>query len=460
MRGERRCPYRHAGWFGVVLLFSIVCLPVWRQEELKPSISGLDYKKAPATKSYEIPATALFDAPWYESAGIDTTKEFCVEWHIDTDEWWTHQPDWIVTGENDTHYCLGPILDNPEKAQFFRDLYRNQFQNDCSRTHTRMMINQGWGSDLHGVFEGLAYGLELQRPIQFWLSYGPWIYTVGPQATINGTRRFINGQVGQQKPACRSFNMECYFLPLSNCVPGGPYEETGIPENYYFNTPVAGWFLEYATRAKTVLRHRIFRYLADRRTAPAIVTPCTILHVRRADVVLNQEVSHDIRRYYPIADYINNANVAIPGALHHNILLLTDDHNAIAEAEDQFPQYHWMYLNRTRHRGAEGGFENQIPSGDPVQEVVSLLAELDMARRCTSLVHTSSSFSNYLWAMLLNVHGVNKLAKLAIDNDQERWNAFAAANNNGSPNGVSRDDKKNIRRRKRQRKRRKRMSGG
>ena len=28
---------------------------------------------------------------------VDTTKPFCVSWIVDTDAWWTHNPDWAAS---------------------------------------------------------------------------------------------------------------------------------------------------------------------------------------------------------------------------------------------------------------------------------------------------------------------------------------------------------------------------
>jgi hypothetical protein len=71
--------------------------------------------------------------------------------------------------------------------------------------------------------------------------------------------------------------------------------------------------------------------------------------------------------------------------LHENILLLTDDQNAIDEAHREYWMYNWMYFNRTRFRGTEGGWENHFPSGDPkTAEVVTLLSIYRAVRYCDS----------------------------------------------------------------------------
>jgi hypothetical protein len=40
---------------------------------------------------------------------------FCSEWDTNLDAWWTHQPEWEASYENDTHYCFSHIHDT-EKA--------------------------------------------------------------------------------------------------------------------------------------------------------------------------------------------------------------------------------------------------------------------------------------------------------------------------------------------------------
>ena len=364
-----------------------------------------------------------FDASLY-----DTQHEFCVAWNVDTDEWWTHHPDWEVTYENATHYCFGPMV-HTEKAAFMRNLYHIQFPAQCNNSYTREMVNQGWGADLRGVYEGLSLALEERRPVQFVLSLGiPWIYTVGPQAVIDGKRRFINEKAAETK-ACPSLNMECYFLPVSGCPadlrhvhPFGPVAKQGPP----LDSQQGGWIFEYATRTKTILRERVYRYASS---AISIRSPCTVMHVRRADVVINP-FSNVTRRYYPIDDYIQGAQ----DVLQPNILLLTDDQNAISEAEYKFPQYHWMYLNRTRHRGAEGGFENQIPSGDPVHEVVILLTTFRLVRSCASIVHTFSSFPYYLRAIMQSNEGSEGITRIDLDDKNHASNSVWKAGNHAYMN--------------------------
>jgi hypothetical protein len=465
-------------WIVLVLLYAIACL--W-WEELRHgwmTSSTMDFKseqeqrrvgiprpappspasttsstmsRPPASSTSDPTKKGIISVTPFNASLFDTSREFCVEWHIDTDDWWTHRPDWMVTIENETHYCMSPIqdqnvTDGAEKAQFLRNLYDNQFRNNCSNLHMLHMVNQGWGSDLRNVYHGLAYGMDQHRPVQFYLypfDRRPWLYTVGPQATTsNGTREFVNQEAADQKPACPTKNMECYFLPLTNCPPFPVPEMHDPTPTQNLDSQKAGWYLEYATRTKTFLRYRIYRFITER--APAMRTPCTVIHVRRADVVINP-FANVTRRYHPLEDYIDGATTRGTAfaphktqLLHENILLMTDDQNAISEAHFKYPRYHWMYINRTRHRGAEGGFENQIPSGDPVEEVTALLAEFSLVRHCTSIIHTFSSLPYYLRAIMQSQHGTNGVMKLDIDDDQHGTGTVWKAGNGESTRHISR----------------------
>ena len=116
------------------------------------------------------------------------------------------------------------------------------------------------------------------------------------------------------------------------------------------------------------------------------------MHVRRTDVLLHGASS---RKYHAIHEYLdglNAQNVTAPT----NIWLLTDDQNAIEEAEVEFKELNWMHLDRPRHRGTNGGWENQTPSNDAKQEVVVILSTFRLMEKCSIFVHGASSFSNVL----------------------------------------------------------------
>lgn len=74
------------------------------------------------------------------------------------------------------------------------------------------------------------------------------------------------------------------------------------------------------------------------------------------------------------------------------IVLLTDDASTIEEVEKHHAtNYNWIYLQRKRRRGTEGGFNQHIIS-DEAMEVVSIMAEVKMASQCNRLVAGHSGF--------------------------------------------------------------------
>ena len=74
---------------------------------------------------------------------------FCLEWEVNSDEWWTHHPEWFVSHENDTHYCFTRYDEN--KSKFLRELYDIQFHGNCSNVTTKVMWSSGWGADFSNV---------------------------------------------------------------------------------------------------------------------------------------------------------------------------------------------------------------------------------------------------------------------------------------------------------------------
>jgi hypothetical protein len=124
------------------------------------------------------------------------------------------------------------------------------------------------------------------------------------------------------------------------------------------------------------------------------------LHVRRSDIK-----GHGLRKYHKVDEYIS----ALKSKLHGNILLLTDDQNAIEEAEANFPNYNWMYFNRTRFRGNEGGWENHMPSKNPKLEVITLLATFRAVKKCDSISMARGNFANTILGEMMDVRGVDNI---------------------------------------------------
>jgi len=52
-------------------------------------------------------------------------ETFCVSWEDETaDAWWTHNPLWYVSIENEKGYCFSPF-ENSTKNDFMQRLYNN-----------------------------------------------------------------------------------------------------------------------------------------------------------------------------------------------------------------------------------------------------------------------------------------------------------------------------------------------
>jgi hypothetical protein len=169
-------------------------------------------------------------------------------------------------------------------------------------------------------------------------------------------------------------------------------------------------FYNYTTRAQQWLRKDVYDQFSL--VEADITTPCSVVHVRRSDVVLHVKRS---RKYFPLSTYVEH----LPAHRKNDtIFLLTDDANAIDEAHEFYPELNWKYLNRKRWRGTEGGWENQTPSRSPKLELAIILATLRIAQRCDTIVHSSSQFATVLRRVMR--WGNPKLQKIQID----KWIRF------------------------------------
>ena len=140
-------------------------------------------------------------------------------------------------------------------------------------------------------------------------------------------------------------------------------------------------------------------------------------HVRRADVIAEGKSS---RKYYAIEDYIGRLHQG--HANHTTILLLTDDANAIDEALEFHPEYDWKFINRTRHRGKEGGYQNHLPSGDPLTEMQALVTAYQLVQRCDTIVRGEGSLGNLLLASMQLIGKHSQVRDFEIAPNRSRLN--------------------------------------
>lgn len=329
-------------------------------ERLKEYISSVEQKVQSITDAHiTFLGRPYSGEPFY---GLNN-QTFCVPWDVNMDIWWTHHVDWSVSLENETHQCFSQMED-PEKADFFRKLYDIQFNGNCSNVYTKLMWSSGWGADLRNVVDGLQQAVKLNQPMEVH-TQGHWHY-----AHAN------------DRSACPTEDYRCYFLDLSSCEPSqSSYNGNLLNPKIRLDRNPGTWYYEYATRQQTWLRQKVLKFSSK----VNITSPCTVAHVRRADIVLHK---NRIRRYHEIDDYVERMDKDTK-----NIFLLTDDENAIGEALTKFPQYNWIFIDRPRHKGAEGGFENQVPSNNPKFEVIVLLSIFRLVKKCSTLIHTKSGFA-------------------------------------------------------------------
>jgi hypothetical protein len=379
-----------------------------------PNASLLSRQVVSLPVTYDpVPATAA-----------EGSRCFCVPWEVDSDDWWSqHGAEWNVdsTRENATHTCY--VRRSGAQEQHFRRMYQVQFGSDRSNNANctlRKMWSDGFASDLRNLMDGLVQAL--QSGVPFTPDATPWHYAAlqdhsRPACSSDLAPTYLRGDV----------TPSCFFLPLSNCVNRHDIVKDRGIVNYANGRPPSfvknGHLFQFILRPRQWVRRQVFMRSHDlrqqllealhdsdaeagtaaaagRRSSNRVLRPgCTVVHVRRGDVVLGNSRSTSRRAYRPLADYLLHVRT-------HTVLLLTDDADAIEESQQQqFANYTFVYWNRTRYRGSEGGWEEHLPSRDPLEEMAVLLGTFDVVPLCLALVHTASNFGQLLYALM--VHGAS-----------------------------------------------------
>lgn len=319
----------------------------------------------------------------FESITIGNNKctdECCAPWTFNTDDWWTQHYQWTISHENQTHTCFQKIK-SPQQLDFISKLHKLQQQ--CDYQVQLPQISSGYAAALMAVARSFYAAYQSQHAFQITLQHATANWNFSPKDPSHWAY-------------CKTRDMNCFFLPLSPCA-----AEQGRNDAPRGSKPTAGmawqefqWLRQYAFRVRHVLRQHVQEYWT---TQPVKVqrfvqdppphhhdSKCTAIHVRRGDVAFGKG-----RRYAAVDEYL------IAGGVRPNetVLLLTDDESAVKEVEQYLlHQQNWIYVNRPRTQGTALGFEGFIPSQDPAFEVVSILAELQLASHCQKLVHGKSGF--------------------------------------------------------------------
>jgi hypothetical protein len=116
------------------------------------------------------------------------------------------------------------------------------------------------------------------------------------------------------------------------------------------------------------------------------------MHVRHGDTML-MGVNSDEQAYRSLDVYVGQLGEVNS---EEDVLLVTDDANVINDTS-RFPAVHWLWIDRPRYRGDEGGYQSHFPSGDPAFETIVILAIRQLARRCRRWIGTPSSFGKWMW---------------------------------------------------------------
>ena len=241
---------------------------------------------------------------------------FCIPWdsNFDMDEGWTHHYEWEEDFDASTaaHSCFSKIT-NPQRVEFYRNVHHVQWHGNCSLLQQKYIINSGYGASFGTVLKAFASTMgrfHFARPFQMTRHWDGalWLYS-----TANNSSWAY----------CKSRDMQCFILPLTNCTPkyidptlkkNDRYREDAFPPHPWINGPQGRWLRQYMNRYRTVVRHKLWHTLHDE--YPAVTLPCTTMHVRRGDAGLPR---FPFRRYAAVSEYLEVGHVQ-PG---DNIVLLT-----------------------------------------------------------------------------------------------------------------------------------------
>mgnify|MGYP005857347189 CR=1 FL=1 len=289
------------------------------------------------------------------------------------------------------------------------------------------VVGTGFAASIAYLLDGFWSAYREGRPFERskhwsgfrWIYSPPYNSTTEDNAEDQKDTSMLPIYQNKDWATCPSQDMTCYFLPLtthcqeSNLTVG--HEDAPFPKYYKKELKESEkakekflWLEEYFLRPKQVTRHHLYQLRKDK-VPQDIPSSCNALHVRRADAT--SEPRHP-RNFYPLSRYLSRGNVTN----HTTVVLLTDDQSAIEEAETLHPDYQWVYVNRTRHRG-KVPTHSHIPSQNEALELLYILAELEMAMHCTKLVHGTSNMVKLISHGMQLRHGMDQVKLVSIDND-------------------------------------------
>jgi hypothetical protein len=301
----------------------------------------------------------------------------------------------------------------------------------CPDTLVKPMTASGYNADVSMVISAFQRAIVFNRPFQvgpvqlgyratppLWEDTHGWTYSFG---------------------ACPSSFLDCYFLEHSPCprirfdvrhrkntafnesrmadkilnaAPKEPYwwqQAIGSPQpsipidvtrsyfDYITDTPAFQTLYAYLFRPKYAVRREVHNRVEAFNLSSG---PCAVMHVRRGDIVMHMG---DARTYIPVSEYVKYGTPFMRAVKAKTILLLTDSQTAIEEAVACRKDHPgicsgitFRFLNKKRWRGAEGGWENPFPSGDPRTEFLDIQTEMALAQKCDILISGESGYADRL----------------------------------------------------------------
>lgn len=306
-------------------------------------------------------------------------------WSVESEPYYDGDPlEWILKR------ALGPELQLLLKL----DALQYVSGSACNESITMSMWSQGWSSSFSHVIFGLSLSMHLRRPFQIRFRE-PWVYA-----------QSVNRVSGERTSVCLAEDITCYFLNISTC----PAQILSTKEEAQWDMRVgegrdedvieevsggmdSRWFDEILLRYSTRPRYWVRKAMNEQQiSSPALVQPCAVMHVRRGDSKLLPSWK---RKYHSIGEYVSLAAPELEHRSIKTILLMTDSSEAVREANAGFAGYSWWSLNKPRFMKAEGGLHDHVPS-DASIEVVSILDELALAKKCELWIGGHSGYGNLL----------------------------------------------------------------
>jgi hypothetical protein len=314
----------------------------------------------------------------------ETVGPCCAPWHLDTDTWWVHHPEWEVSSENTTHTCY-TLLSDENRKQFLRQLYNQQWgdasntnndnNDNCANQVQKTQISSGYAAALMATARSFYAAYQSGKSFQISKGHANATWNFSPRNRTHWAY-------------CETQDMNCWYLDLSPCPgeTGRNDADRGIKPTLPKQRQQFLWLRRYAFRPRQRVRRKVLEFREQHVPADQMktVSPCAAIHVRRGDIAFGRG-----RRYAAVEEYLQAGNITTG----ETVVVLTDDVSTIEEIEEYHAKdYNWIYLQRPRHRGSAGGFEGFIPSSDPAFEILAILVEIQLASQCNKLVHGKSGF--------------------------------------------------------------------